>query len=599
MSTSSNGFNDFIGRLCGAASRFRPAGRGRSLLVAVVITALLVYAVWLSYKWTVMRVFVPHDKALLVINKFGKALPADRVVVPREDDGFKGVQEEVRGPGRYFLDPIQHDWQLVNLEQIPAGDPSAWKWNADGYLVNPKAAPMVGIVSMKEGKTPPPGLPVVDPGYKGIQREVLTPGTYRVNPAQREVKQVPAVVVPPGSVGVVTRLIGDVGEVTSATLTEIRASTTGPATQAATQPALAAAEAARQAPSRLVSGPTQRGILRDVLQPGIYYLNPYAVKVSIVPIGYDEITLEHPTNMIRFYSRDGYLVEADFTVVWGRSPADAPHIVANIGLDKDHGIDRVRNNVIEPAMKAACQNEGAKYGAKELIQGATRTEFQLALTQSLEAQVASRNIHVLLALVRNISIKDNSGRDATDGLLTTIQRANIEKERDLTNQQKTETAAKKAELEQALKLVDVARETVSSETGVKVANIRADAEKRAAEIDAARELEVSSIELEISKLESQRTQILGKARADVERLRNEAEARGAKLLVDAFGTPQAYNQYIFAKNFQPKDLRFIFAGPGTFWTDLKSFQDIGASKVLQQSQEPPRVPERATNAPVR
>ena len=24
----------------------------------------------------------------------------------------------------------------------------------------------------------------------------------------------------------------------------------------------------------------------------------------------------------------------------------------------------------------------------------------------------------------------------------------------------------------------------------------------------------------------------------------------------------------------------IFAGPGTFWTDLKSFQDIGASKLL-------------------
>jgi len=28
----------------------------------------------------------------------------------------------------------------------------------------------------------------------------------------------------------------------------------------------------------------------------------------------------------------------------------------------------------------------------------------------------------------------------------------------------------------------------------------------------------------------------------------------------------------------------IFAGPGTFWTDLKSFQDAAASKVLQQPQ---------------
>jgi hypothetical protein len=36
----------------------------------------------------------------------------------------------------------------------------------------------------------------------------------------------------------------------------------------------------------------------------------------------------------------------------------------------------------------------------------------------------------------------------------------------------------------------------------------------------------------------------------------------------------------------------IFAGPGTFWTDLKSFQEIGATKILQQqtSPQPPAAP---------
>src|SRR5207237_2652593 len=136
---------------------------------------------------------------------------------------------------------------------------------------------------------------------------------------------------------------------------------------------------------------------------------------------------------------DGYQVEADFTVVWGRAPVDAPHIVANIG-----GVDRVRQNVIEPAMKAACQNEGAKYSAKELIQGTTRSKFQEDLTKALEDQVSTRNVHILLALVRNIAVKDTTGKDATGGLIATIQRANIEIERDLTNQQKTLTAAKEA-----------------------------------------------------------------------------------------------------------------------------------------------------------
>jgi len=136
-------------------------------------------------------------------------------------------------------------------------------------------------------------------------------------------------------------------------------------------------------------------------------------------------------------------------------------------------------------------------------------------------------------------------------------------------------------LEQARKQVDVARETVSSESNVKVANILADGQKQAAEIDAQRDLDIAKIALEIAQLDSKRTQILGKADADVVRLNNEADAKGAKLLIDAFGSPQAYNNYIFAKNFDPTDLRLIFAGPGTFWTDLKSFQDVGAAKMVQ------------------
>ena len=61
--------------------------------------------------------------------------------------------------------------------------------------------------------------------------------------------------------------------VANATLTEIRASTTGPSTQQTALPQDLVG------PSRLVVGPTQRGILKDVLQPGIYYVNPRLMKV--------------------------------------------------------------------------------------------------------------------------------------------------------------------------------------------------------------------------------------------------------------------------------------------------------------------------------
>ena len=99
-------------------------------------------------------------------------------------------------------------------------------------------------------------------------------------------------------------------------------------------------------------------------------------------------------------------------------------------------------------------------------------------------------------------------------------------------------------------------------------------------------MKLADIEKQIAELDAQRTRILGQAGAQVQQLKNEAEAKGAKMLIDAFGDAQSYNLYMFAKNFEPTDLRMIFAGPGTFWTDLKSFQEVGASKILQQQQIP-------------
>jgi hypothetical protein len=542
----------------------------RIILIVVGILAFLYLGPGMIFKWSVERVFVDRDEALMVINKFGDALPADLIVVPASDNRYKGVQEELRGPGRYFLNPIEYDWKTVPLIEIPAGDPKKWEWDSKGMITDESSLPKVGIVTLKQGKAAPAGMDVVDVGYKGIQKEVLTPGTYKINPQKYEVTVVNAVVVPPGSVGVVTRLIGDVGAVESSPVSVAAAST---------QPIPPADESTT---SRLVVGAAQRGILQDVLQPGIYYLNPRTVQVTFVTVGYDAISLDHNAKTgVTFYSSDGYQVEADFTVVWGRTPADAPYIVSRIG-----DTQRVEQNVIEPAMKAACQNEGGRYSAKQLIQGSTRSEFQDALSASLERQVHSRNLHILLALIRNIAIQDTKGNDATNGLLATIQQADIEKERDLTNQQKTATAMVKAQLDQALKLVDVARETVSSDTRVKVANIKAEGEKKAAEISAQRELDVASVDLQVAQFESQRTQILGKADADVTRLKNDAEAKGNKMLIDAFGSPRAYNLYTFANNFQPTDLRLIFAGQGTFWTDLKTFEQVGgASQVLQETQK--------------
>ena len=96
----------------------------KSLIKPVLVILIVCCATWISFKWTVMRVYVPPDKALMVINKFGDPCPPTSSPSPPTTPSTRASSEELLGPGRYFLDPVGYDWELVDLVQIPAGDPA-------------------------------------------------------------------------------------------------------------------------------------------------------------------------------------------------------------------------------------------------------------------------------------------------------------------------------------------------------------------------------------------------------------------------------------------------------------------------------------------
>jgi hypothetical protein len=68
-------------------------------------------------------------------------------------------------------------------------------------------------------------------------------------------------------------------------------------------------------------------------------------------------------------------------------------------------------------------------------------------------------------------------------------------------------------------------------------------------------------------------EVLSEATARKAELTRQAEADRYRLYVQALGSPDAYNKYDFAEGLPP-DLRLgvFYAGPGTFWTDLKGFE---------------------------
>jgi regulator of protease activity HflC (stomatin/prohibitin superfamily) len=527
--------------------------------------------------WFSFRIYVPQDMCLVLIKKTG-AEPAGKVAESRKE---KGIQKEVLGPGRYFYNPLIWDTQLVPQIEIGSGDPKTWEWVHSlsetqrqeihaGKFTFKGEFPEVGVLKRVIGPQPPDGAPVVTraSGYQGTVREVLTPGTYRINPYVYKVEKQSAVVIPAGFVGVVTNQVGAGGADESSAGDKPAGSST-----------------------RRLARAGERGTLPDVLQPGVYYINPYVQRVTLIEIGFNEYSQikisDMENNRISFPSDTGYDIRVGVTIIWGIDPKHAAQIINEFG-----NVDRVLETVIGSQLPSICRNIGSTYDARDFIHGEKREMFQRDLTEKLQEVCQSKNVEVLLALVREIEVHaPNLGRQAgdevTEDLKRTIQQSYIAIEKRLTKEKQREAAVVRAELEEARKKVEIARETIQADTRVMVADILADAEKEAAEIDAQAELEVAGVQEEIAKLDAQRTEILGQARTDVEKLKKQAEADGYRLLVDAFGSGAAFNLYTFAENFQPESIRLFFAGDGTFWTDLKRFEEIGAARIMQQTSAQP------------
>ena len=200
---------------------------------ALVLILAAAAALYLVYLWGFCRVYVPPEKMAIVTAKSGRAPAPGALLV---EPGEKGIWREVLPEGRYFFDPVMYDVKVVPAINIPIGK--------------------VGIVTAKVGKPLSPGEIIApDRSYQGVWRDVLGPGVYRLNPEGFKVDIVDAINIPLGYVGVVTAQTG--------------------------KPA---------APGRMVA-PGEKGVLKDVLQPGLYYINPRAYQVNVIEIGMNQVSM--------------------------------------------------------------------------------------------------------------------------------------------------------------------------------------------------------------------------------------------------------------------------------------------------------------------
>ena len=562
----------------------------------ILLGAVLGLAIFVTgFVWCCCRVYVPAGMMAIVTAKTGDPLPAGAILA---EAGQKGVQREPLAEGRHFLNPVNNDWRIVPLTTIPAGS--------------------IGLVTSKTGKELPSGeILAPDRDSKGVWKDVLGPGSYRLNPEGYDVRVLNAINIPIGYVGVVT------------------------------------SQAGKPAHAGLFAGPGEKGVLEKVLQPGLYYVNPRAYQVDVVEIGMNQVSIvgksgtvvltkaqsqsangldelqrqtlakqvqkraEYVTRnadlgivdesaarnfsqmvgsfasrapgakskarmpaqtqvveqkpaaqapdsvafgmnqFVQFPSSDGFAIMLDMTVEFELMPESISRIYMLYG-----DLPAVVSKIIMPQILSISRMKGSDYKAREFIDGEGRQKFQAEMTEELVKVLGEKSIIVRNAIVRHVEVPQE--------ILSPIQAAAVAKERDLTNKTQQDTEKRRAELNTEMAKVEQLEKETSQETAKMKATIEAETRKAVAKIDAETKLEVAKVDLETAKLQARIVETRGAAEVKAKFAVENEEALGVKRRAGAFKDPALWADLVFADSLSSNvDIKVLHAGEGTLWTDLK------------------------------
>lgn len=400
---------------------------------------------------------IPEGSLGVLTRLYGEDPPQGTILVTKES-GFRGIIREVLQPGTYYINPKAYKTEIVEAVKIDKGE--------------------VGIITKRVGKIPPEGTILVDANdeFQGIQKQVLQPGMYYINPYEKALRIEKAVSVPDGYVGVQIAKTGIAKPV-----------------------------------DQLLAKQGERGIQEDTLPPGLYYLNPYAVEVVNIDIRqqrYEMTYLEgqgdtQQNDAIAFYSDDGFEIAIDVTILFQVLPNDAPYVVATIG----RGIDDIKEKIIRPQARSYARILGSRYKGEDFVHGATRETFQNDLHKELLAKTLESRVQMNQALVRHFEVPTQLRQPITDKVIALKMQEKFEQE------QKTQQAN-----------ADLARE--KEKVNFESAKVVAETKKVKAVIQAEEEREVEKINVDKKKFIAQGEAEKIQIGADANLYQQEKDAEG-------------------------------------------------------------------------
>jgi hypothetical protein len=479
---------------------------------ALIIWGMLAFAAlaFVLLTWNAFFVYVRPGEHLIKMAKDGEPLTPGHVLA---ETGQKGILREVLGEGWHFVLPIVYATEKEKNTDIPSGK--------------------LGIVTTLGGKPLPPGRVLAeradDPKdeEQGLQRQVLPPGSYRINLRGYKVELIDATEIKPGYVGVRRRLLGNDGK------------------------------------SRFAEKDTEKGILKEVLQPGLYYINTKEFEVIKAEVGIFQTTFHYDprpeeSTAITFTCKGGFPISMDCTIEWEVLPDDMPQLVAEYGSRKS-----VEKTVIEVQAHSIGRDKGIDYGVQDFLEGSKREKFQADFTKELVRVGREKDVTVHSAFIRNMVIPET--------YLKPIRDKQIAGETEITNKAKEITAETEAEVEREQQMIPQRVAEVAANTIRLVAGIDRQAENIATKNENEIEKLQAEYDAKIAALDSLRRQRIGGAEAEVTKITETAKSGLYQLKMDVFQHDgDAFLRYSLSEQLNPKMvLRLFHSGSGTFWTNLE------------------------------
>jgi regulator of protease activity HflC (stomatin/prohibitin superfamily) len=455
-------------------------------------------------------------------------------------------------------------WGVLLIGAVLVSPIWVWYW----WRIEP-GANQLAVLIRKTGQDLPSGqILASDPNQKGIQLEVLPPGRYFYNPYTWDWQIVPVTDVPAGRLGVVTRLYGK-----------------------------------DLPPGQIIASEGTKGIESQVLRPGKYYLNPFAVQVQLFDaitvrpgcvgvkvslVGADALAADVPINSkgqltvaagnkgvlaevydpgtyypnpfeytivevvlqsqrfemagedaISFLTIDGFTVHVEGTIEYALQREMVGELTHRVGDMED-----ILKKVILPRARGFSRIEGSKSPAINYIVGETRQRFQDNLETHLREQCATWGVLIKSVLVRNITAPQEIASVIRDREVAVQNAKKIE--------QQIDQAKSQAELTKQEMLAEQNREKVNAETVRLRAVILANQDQAVRVLDAQRALEVAKLELDASTAQAQSIRLSAAAEQEVIRLTNEAEAAVIANQVQAFGSGATLARYELYRRLAPR-----------------------------------------------